>query len=69
MLKVSAAVFVLAIDGVFGEVAQRVVHPAHVPLEAEAQASQVGGSRHARPARRFLGRGEDAGMFGVAESR
>ena len=44
-------VFVLAIDRVFGEIAQRVVHPAHVPLEAEAQASQVSGSRHARPAR------------------
>ena len=36
------AVLVLAIDGVFGEVAERVVHPAHVPLEAEAQAAQVG---------------------------
>ena len=48
-------------------IAERVVHPAHVPLEAEAQAAQVGRPRHARPARRFLGDGQDAGMFAVAE--
>ena len=61
------AVLVLAIDRVFGEISQGVVHPAHVPFEAEAQPAQVGGTRHARPARRFLGRGQDAGMLEMAE--
>src|SRR3712207_7675209 len=37
------------------EVAQGVVHPAHVPLHAEAQAAGVGGAGHAGPRGRLLG--------------
>ena len=33
-------VVVAAVDRVLLEVAERVVHPAHVPLEAEAEAAQ-----------------------------
>ncbi len=47
------------------EVPQRVVHPAHVPLQAEAQPAQIGGPRHAGPGRRFLGHGEDARILQV----
>ena len=32
------------VDGLLGEVRQRVVHPAHVPLEPEPQAAEVGGA-------------------------
>ncbi len=42
-------------DRVVLEVAQRVVHPAHVPLEAEAEPADVGGPRDRRPGRRLLG--------------
>ena len=51
-------VVVAAVDRVLLEVAERVVHPAHVPLEAEAEPAQVGGPRDARPGGRLLGRGD-----------
>ena len=34
---------VLAVDGLVPQVAQRVVHPAHVPLHAEAEAADIDG--------------------------
>ena len=37
------------------------MHPAHVPLEAEAQAAGVGRLGHAGPGRRLLGDGDRAG--------
>ena len=58
-------VVVLAVDRLVPHVADRVVHPAHVPLEAEAQAAQVGGPRDARPGGRFLGDRQDAGELQV----
>ena len=54
------AVVVPAVDGLLAEVLQRVVHPAHVPLEAEAEAALVGGLRDPRPRRRLLGDHDDA---------
>jgi hypothetical protein len=56
---------ILAIDGILLEVAKRVVHPAHVPLEAEAESAEVRRARDLRPGGGFLGDGDDAGMFGV----
>ena len=55
------AVVVGAVHRLVGQVAERVVHPAHVPLEAEAQA--VGRRRpgDAGPRRRLLGDRDDAG--------
>ena len=47
-------VVVLAVDRVEREVLERVVHPAHVPLRAEAQTIRVRRPRHARPRRRLL---------------
>ncbi len=49
------------------EVAQRVVHPAHVPLEAEAQAADVRGPRDAGPGGRLLGRADDPRLAGVGD--
>ena len=45
----------LAVDGIFGEVAQRVVHPSHVPLHPESKPADVRRPRHHRPRRRLLG--------------
>ena len=47
------------------EVVERVVHPAHVPLEAEAEPAEVDGTRDARPCGRLLGGGDDAGLAAV----
>ncbi len=54
-----------AVHGRLAEVLERVVHPAHVPLLAEAQAAVVDRPRHAAPRRRLLGDGEDAGDVAV----
>ena len=49
-----------AVDLVATQVPQRVVHPAHVPFEAESQSAEVGHARHAGPGRRLLGDGHRA---------
>ena len=56
---------VAAVDRVLDEVLERVVHPAHVPLEAEPQPADVGGARHCRPRRRLLGHHHHAGVGSV----
>ena len=53
-------VVVLRCTGSLRHVAQRVVHPAHVPLEAEAQAAEVRRPGDARPGGRLLGDRDDA---------
>src|SRR5689334_21845297 len=57
----------LAVDRVALEVVQRVVHPAHVPLERETQAAQVRRTRDLRPRCRFLSDGHHTGTYGVDE--
>src|SRR5260370_402117 len=42
-------VLVLAMNGVAGKVVEGVVHPAHVPFEAEAEAAQIIGARDGGP--------------------
>ena len=54
-------------DRVVLEVAERVVHPPHVPLEPEAEPAEVGRARDARPGRRLLGRRDHAGLARVDE--
>src|SRR3989454_12740155 len=39
-------VLVFAMDGVVRKKAQSVVHPSHVPFEAEAEAAEIGGARN-----------------------
>ena len=51
------AVVVAAVDRILGDVVQGVVHPAHVPLVAEAEPAPVDRPRHHGPGGRFLGRG------------
>ena len=41
-------------QGVLAEIGEHVVHPAHLPLEAEAQAAQMDGPGDHGPGRRFL---------------
>ena len=43
-----------AVHRLLREVLERVVHPAHVPLEAEAEPAEVGRARDARPRGRLL---------------
>ena len=42
-------VMIAAIERVLGDVRQRVMHPAHVPFEAEAEPAEIGRPRHHRP--------------------
>ncbi len=53
------------VDRLLRDVRQGVVHPAHVPLEAEAQPAHVRRPRHLRPGRRLFGDGQHAGTLGV----
>ncbi len=46
-----------AVHGIERDVAQRVVHPAHVPLEVKAEPAEVRRLCHARKRRRLLGEG------------
>ena len=59
------AVVVRAVDRIARHVLQGVVHPAHVPLVAEAEAADVGRPRHHRPRGRLLGVGLDPGVVAV----
>ena len=54
-------VVVLPMDRFALHVAQGVVHPAHVPLQAEPETAEIGRAGHARPRRRLLGHGDDPG--------
>ncbi len=59
-------VVVLPVDRVMLHVAERVVHPAHVPLEAEPEAAQVHRPGDARPGGGLLGDHHDPGHALVA---
>jgi len=48
-------------------IAERIVHPPHVPLQAESEPSQVGGTRDHRPRRRFLRDRHDIGILRIHE--
>ena len=52
--KSKFAVMVLAIKRIERDVAQRIVHPAHVPFQIESQAAKIDGTRNRGPCRRFL---------------
>ena len=54
--------------GIVGEVAQRVVHPTHVPLVGEAEATVMHGVGHLRPRGRFLGDREHAMVLTVHDA-
>src|ERR1035441_4649899 len=50
-----------AVNGITGEVVERVMHPAHVPLEAEAEPTRVGRPGDPRPRRGLLRDHHDVG--------
>ncbi len=56
-------VVVLAEHGVGLDIRQRVVHPAHVPLEIEPESAHVHGARNAAPRRGLLGNHERIGVL------
>ncbi len=60
------AVVVRAIDRLLRDVAQGVVHPPHVPLEAESEAPRARLGGDPRPRRRLLRDHDDAGAVAVA---
>ena len=53
------------IDRIARHVLQRVVHPTHVPFEAEAEAAEIRRPGDAGKCRRFLGDRHGAGKFAV----
>ena len=55
---------ILAEPGVQLQIVAHVVHPAHVPLEVEAKAADVGGAADHGPGGGFLGDHHDAGLHG-----
>ena len=57
-------VVVLAEPGVQLQVVAHVIHPAHVPLEVEAQAPDVGGAADHGPGGGLLGDHHHAGLYG-----
>ena len=58
-----AAVVVAPVDRVVRHVVERIVHPAHVPLHGEAQASHEHRPRYLRIRGRFLGDGARIGIL------
>src|SRR6185369_14961210 len=57
----------LAMYRILRHVAQRVVHPAHVPLEGEAEPATVSRPRHLRPCCGLLRNGHRAGALAVRD--
>src|SRR6266705_567909 len=54
-------------DRVARKKAQSVVHPAHVPFEAEAEAAEIGGARNGGPGRGLFSDGENPGESAVGD--
>src|SRR5262249_39205536 len=48
------AVMMLAVDRIFADVFERIVHPSHVPLVAEPEAAPIHRPRYHWPSGRFL---------------
>ena len=51
---------VLAVNGIGRKIFEGVVHPAHVPFEAEAEAAEIDGTGDAWPSGGFFGNSENA---------
>src|SRR5580692_8374861 len=54
-----------AVDRLLGEVVESVVHPSHVPLEAEAETAEIQGTADAGPRGGLLGNHHNARMARV----
>ena len=58
---------VLPMNRVVAEITERVMHPAHVPLERETQSAHIRRTRHLRPGSGLFGDGHHARKLGVGE--
>jgi len=58
---------IFAMHRLVAHVAEGVVHPAHVPLESEAEPAGIDRTRDAREGGRFLRQGNDARILLVAD--
>src|SRR3989442_1006880 len=63
--KSELVVLVFAMDRVVRKIAQSVVHPAHVPFEAEAEATEISGARNGGAGGGLFGGGENTWEAGV----
>jgi len=61
--KGQLVVVIVAVDRVFAEVFERVMHPSHVPLHRETKTAGPGGPRHLGPGGRFFCHDEAAGAL------
>src|SRR6202166_1056306 len=59
--KCDLAMLVTSEHWILRQVVQHVMHPAHIPLEAESQSSNVRGPRDLRPGSRFFRHDHDVG--------
>src|SRR5918996_4414589 len=58
-------VLISAMNGILLKIAERVVHPTHVPLQAESEATHVDRPAHPGPSGRFLGDHEYSGVLAM----
>ncbi len=65
--KSDHVVVIFAIDGIFGKIGQKIVHPTHIPFEIESKPTEVGGFGNARPGGRFFGDHHHPGI--IAENQ
>jgi len=56
-----------SMDRISLHIAQHVMHPAHIPLHAEAQTTQPAGACHLRPGCRFFCDDHRAGIFNMGQ--
>src|SRR5580658_1076556 len=57
---------IFAVNGILLEVLKRVMHPSHIPLQAEAEAAEINRPRNHGPGGRFLRCGLDVRMLFVS---
>ncbi len=62
------ALMIFSVDGVFAEVVERVVHPAHVPFEVEPEAALIERMGYLREGGGLFCEGEEAGVFRVKKA-
>ena len=65
--KGQVVVMKFAMDGIFGKVDQDIIHPAHVPFQAESQPAEVDRTRNGRPGGGFFCNGQHARMIMMSQ--
>ena len=60
-------VLVFPVNGIGGEILEGVVHPAHIPFKAEAEATQISWTGDTGPGGGFFGDGENSRETAVSD--